>query len=57
MKISELIERLEHIRDYEGNLDVYMWDDGIAKMPNQVVKRETVNSNKKGCFIERFIDL
>ena len=52
MNISNLIKRLEHIRDNEGDLDVYIWSDGIAKMPDRVIKRETANSDKKGCFIE-----
>lgn len=52
MNISNLIKRLEYVRDNEGDLDVYIWSDGIAKMPDRVVKRETENSDKKGCFIE-----
>lgn len=52
MKISNLIKQLERIRDNEGDLDVYIWSDGIAKMPDRIIKRETVNNNKKGCFIE-----
>ena len=52
MKISEIIKQLEHIRDSEGDLDVYIWSDGIAKSPDSVIKRETVNGDKKGCFIE-----
>ena len=56
MKISNLIERLIRVQNSEGDLDVYIWSDGIAKMPNHVTKIEGRSGFSgdpiSGCFIE-----
>lgn len=52
MRISNLIKCLEHIKENEGDLNVYIWSDGITKMIGSVVKRETYDGETKGCFIE-----
>ena len=52
MKIVDLIKQLKYIKETEGNLDVYIWSDGIPKIVNQAVKIETHDGKRKGCFLE-----
>jgi len=51
MRISNLIKRLEHIRDNEGNLDVYQLSDGIPKMIDVVETWETEDGDRKICML------
>ncbi len=51
MRISNLIKRLEHIRDNEGDLVVYKIDDGIPKLLENIETIETVDGNRKICIL------
>ena len=51
MRISNLIKRLEHIRDNEGDLNVYQLSDGIPKMINIVETWEPEDDNRKICML------
>ena len=51
MRISNLIKRLEHIRDNEGNLNVYQLSDGIPKMINIVKTWESADDDRKICML------
>ena len=51
MRISNLIKRLEHIRDNEGDLNVYQLSDGIPKMIDVVETWESADSDRKICML------
>jgi len=51
MRISNLIKRLEHIRDNEGDLNVYQLSDGIPKMINAVETWESADNDRKICML------
>lgn len=53
MRISNLIKRLKHIQDNEGDLVVYKLDDGIPKMVNNVKTLEAADptGNRKICML------
>lgn len=51
MRISNLIKRLEHIRDNKGDLNVYQLSDGIPKMINTVKTWESADSDRKICML------
>jgi len=51
MRISNLIKRLEHIRDNEGDLNVYQLSDGILKMIDTVETWESTDGDRKICML------
>ena len=51
MRISNLIKRLEHIRDNKGDLNVYQLSDGIPKMINVVETWESADDDRKICML------
>ena len=52
MRISNLIKRLEHIRDNEGDLNVYQLSDGIPKMIDTAIVLESADDDRKICMLE-----
>ena len=51
MRISNLIKQLEHIRDNEGDLNVYQLSDGIPKLIDVVETWESADSDRKICML------
>ena len=51
MRINNLIKRLEHIRDNEGDLNVYQLSDGIPKMIDTIETWESADGDSKICML------
>ena len=51
MRISNLIKRLGHIQDNEGDLNVYQLSDGIPKMIDTVTTLESTDDGGKICIL------
>lgn len=50
MRISNLIKRLEHIKEAEGDFNVYHMSDGIPKLLDNAITLES--DDRKICLLE-----